>query len=676
MNKNINATYYHVTVDCNISGGRGIVGAYGYSQYDVSWSGRSTTTPNYYETTDTMAIEIYNVSGYTIGSVSSRGGVTNLKGPYSMSGGVYYTFKITGNASLYVSYTPSTTYYTISVSADEGGRATGGGSYPSGANVSITATANEGYAFDYWSETGTSVRHTENPFTFTANSNRSFTAHFKKRYVISITQTGPTGAGSTTGAGLYYSGDTTTLRAYPNNGYKFVGWYQQGSLLSRQSYLYISVTGNATYEARFDDDYVSLRLKSDEPGPNIYAPSLYSEWFNDKTFTVRRNVSIHITAADPIRYTTYYFSRWSDNVTDFDRDYTPTGDTNTLIAYYENRNTVVTVNNDRGGSTNPPPGRYTITGGSLFNIEVDEEEPGYEFIRYDIIDGTEQYSLYNRSISRTFSSTSATIYARFDIIKCHIEVRPESADVGSTIPSGDLVYEYGELFTAQAYNSVDGWAFDHWVTSARIPLEEPNNPVIRIESLRVGHEGNYIAYYKRTTTENRTVTIGTDPDFPGGYVVITDEPTVHYTTPTGVTKPLNVVKQLHAQPDAGYRLLSWSDGVIPNNPRAVAWDRDKTVLAQFYQSDVYRVSLTAEPSSYGTVEGSGSYPSGRQIIISAIANTGYKFVKWSDGITQPIRQITVTRDITLIAYFTTQKPIVSIISHMIKHRGIQKIIIK
>lgn len=53
------------------------------------------------------------------------------------------------------------------------------------------------------------------------------------------------------------------------------------------------------------------------------------------------------------------------------------------------------------------------------------------------------------------------------------------------------------------------------------------------------------------------------------------------------------------------------------------------------------INVVASPSGGGTTTGSGSYQAGSQITISATAATGYKFSKWSDGVTTPSRTITV-----------------------------------
>lgn len=53
----------------------------------------------------------------------------------------------------------------------------------------------------------------------------------------------------------------------------------------------------------------------------------------------------------------------------------------------------------------------------------------------------------------------------------------------------------------------------------------------------------------------------------------------------------------------------------------------------------------------GVVTGGGEYYYGDEITLTATVNEGYHFVKWSDGATTPIRTITVTDHLTLIAEF-------------------------
>lgn len=65
----------------------------------------------------------------------------------------------------------------------------------------------------------------------------------------------------------------------------------------------------------------------------------------------------------------------------------------------------------------------------------------------------------------------------------------------------------------------------------------------------------------------------------------------------------------------------------------------------------YSIIVKSESDDMGQTSGSGLYKAGTIITISAIPLSGYKFVQWSDGNTDATRLLTVTEDITLIAYF-------------------------
>src|SRR6056300_960909 len=67
-----------------------------------------------------------------------------------------------------------TKQYTLTASAGDGGSVTGGGTFASGTQVSLTATPSSGYSFSGWSNGSTA-----NPLTVTLNSNTTITASFE-----------------------------------------------------------------------------------------------------------------------------------------------------------------------------------------------------------------------------------------------------------------------------------------------------------------------------------------------------------------------------------------------------------------------------------------------------------------------------------------------------------------
>jgi len=110
--------------------------------------------------------------------------------------------------------------YALTASAGEGGSVTGGGTFTSGTQVSLTATPSSGYSFSGWS-TGS----TANPLTVTLNSNTSITANFQviiNSYTLTVTA-GEGGNVSSEG-GEYEEGTEITVSAIADGCFNFIQW--------------------------------------------------------------------------------------------------------------------------------------------------------------------------------------------------------------------------------------------------------------------------------------------------------------------------------------------------------------------------------------------------------------------------------------------------------------------
>lgn len=83
-------------------------------------------------------------------------------------------------SELFLRITYTLNKYTLTVKADSNGSVTGGGTYTSGSNATLTATPNDGYVFSHWSDGNTSATR-----TVTVTSAATYIAYFEKipRYV-------------------------------------------------------------------------------------------------------------------------------------------------------------------------------------------------------------------------------------------------------------------------------------------------------------------------------------------------------------------------------------------------------------------------------------------------------------------------------------------------------------
>ena len=141
---------------------------------------------------------------------------------------------------------PEPIEYNLTVSAADGGTvSTQGGTFNEGTDVTITASANEGYRFTGWEGNSS----TSESLTITLNSNQTYLAIFELIPIYTLTVT--TGEGGTVSSegGEFEEGTEVELTATPNEGYRFDGW--EGTE-SDESTITLSVTSDTELSPIFN----------------------------------------------------------------------------------------------------------------------------------------------------------------------------------------------------------------------------------------------------------------------------------------------------------------------------------------------------------------------------------------------------------------------------------------
>jgi len=100
----------------------------------------------------------------------------------------------------------------------------------------------------------------------------------------------------------------------------------------------------------------------------------------------------------------------------------------------------------------------------------------------------------------------------------------------------------------------------------------------------------------------------------------------------------------------GYKFIGWSDGNKTVN-RLIAINSN-TFLTALFEKEPVKVTIWVIAEDGGSVTGGGKVNVGTSLTISATADSGHKFVKWSDGSTSATRTVTATSDATYIAEFS------------------------
>ena len=138
----------------------------------------------------------------------------------------------------------------VTVSA-ENGTVEGAGTYKRGTSVTLTAAPNDGYEFVNWTVGGKEVS-TANPYTFTVNDNITLVANFKEAAAKTYTITTSATNGTVEGAATVVEGESVTLKATANPGYKFVNWTVGGVEVSTDNPYTFIPTEDATVVANFE----------------------------------------------------------------------------------------------------------------------------------------------------------------------------------------------------------------------------------------------------------------------------------------------------------------------------------------------------------------------------------------------------------------------------------------
>lgn len=164
----------------------------------------------------------------------------------AVSNSAVYPFTVNGDRTLVANFIP---VYTIdtSVSPAGGGTATGGGVYNSGDSVTVQATPGANYQFVDWMEGSVPVSAAAS-YTFTAVADRTLVANFAPVIPACTIRTSasPAEGGTTSGGGVYNSGDSVTVQAAANANYRFVNWTEGGVAVSTAaSYTFTAATDRA-----------------------------------------------------------------------------------------------------------------------------------------------------------------------------------------------------------------------------------------------------------------------------------------------------------------------------------------------------------------------------------------------------------------------------------------------
>ena len=442
--------------------------------------------------------------------------------------------------------------YTVSVIAipNESGTVNGGGTYQQGQQCSVSAIANEGYAFVNWTENDTVVA-LDSLYTFIVNANRTLTAHFESlvpdEYTISVSAH-PSNGGSVTGGGTFQEGQSCTVRATANTGYTFVNWTENGSQVSSEANYTFTVNGDRSLVANFTAaSYIISATVTPEGSGTITGAGGYE---NGQSCTLRATAN-----------TGYAFEKWTENGTQV--------------------------------STNAS---YTFT-----------------------------------------VTSSRNLVAHFKVLDYTINVSAQPSNGGAVAGGG--TYQYGQSCTVTATAS-SGYTFSCWKENSNVVSTDASY------SFDVNGNRNLVASFVAELPTMYTIAVSANPSEGG---LVTGGGTFQQGASCTVTATAN----------SNYTFTNWTENgsmVSTNASYSFTVNGNRNLVANFIvQPQHYTISVSANPNNGGSVSGGGTYQQGQSCTVTATANNGFSFINWTEGSnvvsTTANYSFTVTENRTLVAHF-------------------------
>ena len=537
---------------------------------------------------------------------------------------------IKGTVTYYAYVTRSTKSYTHTFNANGGGTvnpATITKAYNTALGT-LPTVSRTGYTFVGWFDTSAASGGTQATTTTKVTGTKTWYARWSiNSYTFTFDKNGGNTPSATTITKEYNTAvgtlPTCTRSADNTYTYAFAGWFDtSASSGGTQLTTTTKVTSNKTWYARWTPTYKNYTVTWDGNGgtPSKSSSSFhynnalgtlptatrtgytFKGWSTSKTGTVNVSTTTKVTA------NVTYYAIWSIN------SYTFTFDKN-------------------GGNT---PSATTIT--KEYNTAVGtlptctrSADNTYTYAFAGWFD-TSASSGGTQLTTTTKVTSNKTWYARWTPTYKNYTVTWDGN--GGTPSKSSSSFHYNNALGTLPTATRTGYTFKGWSTSKTGTVNVSTTTKVTAN----------VTYYAVWTINSYTWTF----DANGG---------------TGdTTKTLNYNATLSTLPTASrastaannYTFAGWFDTDASTGGTQLTTSTkctgNKTWYARWTASTrQYKLTVTA--GTGGTVSGGGTYNYNASATLKATANSGYHFVKWSDGNTSATRTVTVTKDATYTATF-------------------------
>lgn len=517
----------------------------------------------------------------------------------------------------------------VAVSPDNGGTVTGAGTYYENSTVTVSASPGSGYRFVNWSSNDGVNFADANASTTTFKSpahDVTVTANFE---VIPATTTYTVSAsvndnimGTVTGAGTYDAGATVTLTATANEGYTFVNWTENGSVIQGAGATY-------SFTAEADRNLVANFAEKETVAAPTFDPA-------EGTFTAAQSITISCATEGA---TIYYTADGTEPTTGNTVYSGPisVSETTTIkaIAVKDGMNKSEVAS--AAYTITPPATTYTVTasvnddamgtasaspasGASGTEVTLTATpNQGYQFKEWTVISGgvtitDNKFSIGtdNVEVRAVFEAIPAATYTVTYKVVNGTWADGTTADKTETVAHGASP---ASVPTGMIAGS--GYTSGIWVP-------DPSTAVITEAATFV-----YEFIYNGRKLDSITVTPPTKTQYNVGDELDT----------TGMVVLAYYDNGGQGEDVTGAAKISNFDSSVPGTVIVtVSYTERETTRTDTFSVTIvepvsvsYNISVSASPSEGGTVTGGGWYEGNAQVTVTATANSGYSFVKWTEN---------------------------------------------
>lgn len=488
-----------------------------------------------------------------------------------------------------------------------------------GETIEILAVPDEGYLFDYCASTS-GDRSESNPYKVAVNSNMDFSYYFKEapitKYTVGVSSDINGKCKYKIGSGEYSeldkshprfqvpAGETVTVLAEADSGYKFVRWSYKGGVTEDNPYSMI-INENMVFRCIFEQipiDKVSIAVRSDGTNETRYKISEQS-WSNWSTLEHRFELDPNITYSIEARAKgNFVFKEWNtggikttNNPTEFT---TKSNENSVHVAVFEalviKRQLIVVAgaNGKCRVKTDNSWGDYymgskiysDIVDGTTISVEALADK-GYHFKRWK---DSGAPSTASRDI---VMDNNKSIEAEFELdAPNQFQVTYEAIPNGSATMEGAGTYNDGDTCTIKV-NVSPGYTLNKvLVDGVKITLNSNNQYSFVVEkNIKVTIECDLIP-----EPTHYTLTVKTeDEGVAQGGVGINKESNLGVETAEFED---GTVATIHATAAEGYSFGGWwKDGVKVSDDvtLSVTVDANKTYIAKFTQDPYLELDKTS-----------------------------------------------------------------------------------